>query len=55
VEVHDGHPFQVEAAVSVGGAKAKPGIQVYRYANRIPLLFEGGNDVVFVVANQKIK
>ena len=55
VDVHEGHPFSVEAAVSLGGAKAKPGVSVYRYANRIPLLFEGSNDVVSVVANTRIK
>ena len=36
----DGHAFVVEAAVSVGGRDIKPGINVYRFANRIPLLFE---------------
>ncbi len=30
----------MEAAVSVGGRDIKPGINVYRFANRIPLLFE---------------
>ena len=30
----------VEAAVSRGGRELKPGINVYRFANRIPLLFE---------------
>ena len=45
----------VEAAVSVGGARAKPGVQVFRFANRIPLLFEGGADVVSIVAHRKIK
>ena len=55
MDVHEGHPFSVEAAVSLGGAKAKPGVSVYRYANRIPLLFEGSNDVVSVVANTRIK
>jgi DNA topoisomerase VI subunit B len=54
LEIYEGHPFIVEAAVALGG-KAKPGIAVYRYANRIPLLFEGGNDVASVVANTKIK
>jgi len=53
--VYEGHPFIVEAAVSVGGRRAKSGLQVYRYANRIPLLFEGGNDVVNIVARNKIK
>jgi DNA topoisomerase-6 subunit B len=53
--VIEGHPFQVEAAVALGGRNAPPGIQVFRYANRIPLLFEGSNDVSHVVANKKIK
>eukprot|EP00967_Tisochrysis_lutea_P068777 scaffold90225_cov21-Tisochrysis_lutea.AAC.1 len=30
----------VEAAVSIGGRDARPGITAYRFANRIPLLFE---------------
>ena len=38
--VLEGHAFIVEAAVSVGGRDIKPGINVYRFANRIPLLFE---------------
>ncbi len=36
----EGHAFVAEAAVSVGGRDIKPGINVYRFANRIPLLFE---------------
>ena len=42
---YEGHAFLVEAAVSVGGEKLREGINVYRFANRIPLLFEGGGDV----------
>jgi len=41
-----GHPLVVEACVSLGGREVKPGFNVFRFANRIPLLFEGGNDVV---------
>lgn len=37
-----GHPFLVEAAVSIGGTQVREGINVYRFANRIPLLFETG-------------
>ena len=40
VRVLEGHAFIVEAAVSVGGRDLKPGINVHRFANRIPLLFE---------------
>ena len=38
--VHEGHAFIVEAAVSVGGKNIKPGLNIHRFANRIPLLFE---------------
>lgn len=40
MRVLEGHAFIVEAAVSIGGRDIKPGINVYRFANRIPLLFE---------------
>lgn len=52
---HEGHPFIVEAAVSVGGQNTKEGINVFRFANRIPLLFETGADVVTQVANKRIR
>jgi DNA topoisomerase VI subunit B len=55
VSVYEGHAFVIEAAVSMGGTNAKEGITVYRFANRIPLLFEGGADVVTRVATTKIK
>lgn len=52
----EGHGFLVEAAVSLGGKDlVKEGIQVYRFANRIPLLFEGGGDVSTRVATTHIK
>ncbi len=49
--VFEGHPFIVEAAVSLGGRlggtrEMRQGINVFRFANRIPLLFEPGSDVV---------
>ena len=61
---YEGHSFLVEAAVSLGGSGSssantvlikEEGITVCRFANRIPLLFEGGADVVTRVALQKIK
>jgi hypothetical protein len=52
---YEGHPFLVEAAVSLGGKDAKDGISVVRFANRIPLLFEAGADVSTRVAQTKIK
>ena len=51
---YEGHPFLVEAAVSLGGKEAKEGINVVRFANRIPLLFEAGADVCTRVATSKI-
>jgi DNA topoisomerase VI subunit B len=52
---YEGHPFIVEAGISLGGKDAKEGITVVRFANRIPLLFEGGADVATRVAQNKIK
>ena len=52
---YEGHPFIVEAAISLGGKETKEGITVFRFANRIPLLFEGGADVASRVALTKIK
>lgn len=52
---YEGHPFLVEAAVSLGGPNVKEGITVIRFANRIPLLFEGGADVATRVAHAKIR
>ncbi len=49
---HEGHPFIVEAAVSLGGKGIREGINIYRFANRIPLLFEVGADVVTRVAQK---
>jgi len=51
---HEGHPFLIEAAISLGGKKVREGINVYRFANRIPLLFEVGADVVTQVATKSI-
>ncbi len=52
--VLEGHAFVVEAAVSLGGRDIRPGINVYRFANRIPLLFEGGSDVITKTAMKRI-
>lgn len=54
VGVHEGHAFLVEAAVSLGGQNVKPGLNVFRFANRIPLLFEGGSDVISQTATNRI-
>ena len=52
---HEGHAFTVEAAVCLGAkdsAMEAGQVNVFRFANRIPLLFEGGNDVITKTANQ---
>ena len=54
VGVFEGHAFVVEAAVSMGGRNVKSGINIFRYANRIPLLFEGGSDVITRTAMKRI-
>ena len=50
--VFEGHSFIVEAAVSLGGKSIRPGINVIRFANRIPLVFEPGADVITKTANE---
>jgi DNA topoisomerase VI subunit B len=54
-DVFEGHAFIVEAGVALGGEGLKPGVNVYRFANRIPLLFEAGNDVVTKTAKEGIR
>ena len=52
--VHEGQPFLVEAAISLGGGNVREGINVFRFANRIPMLFESGADVITQVATKRI-
>jgi DNA topoisomerase VI subunit B len=54
-DVFEGHAFVVEVGIALGGVGLKPGITVYRFANRIPLLFEAGNDVVTRTAKENIR
>ena len=52
-----GYPFIVEAAVATGRTVRKthgPGITIYRFANRIPLLFDESSGVVWKAANRNI-
>jgi len=43
---YSGHPFIVETAIAYGGGiPAKDDILVYRFANRIPLLYDEASDV----------
>ncbi len=55
-KAYSGHPFIIEAAIGYGGgvsqyAQSKSGTLqdnkiIYRYANRIPLIFGAGNDII---------
>ncbi|MBT4540371.1 DNA topoisomerase VI subunit B [Candidatus Woesearchaeota archaeon] len=41
--VYRGNPFLIEAAIAYGGEQTKEGsINIFRYANRVPLLFQQG-------------
>lgn len=46
--VHEGHPFIVETGVAYGG-DIDAGISLYRFANRIPLLYDESSDVTYRV------
>jgi len=48
---YSGFPFIVEMGIAYGGDISTRGIKVYRYANRIPLLYDEGSDVVLKVVN----
>jgi len=52
---YSGFPFIVEAAIAYGG-KIPPSenIQIYRFANKIPLLYDERADVVWKVVSEKI-
>ncbi|MHA2098294.1 MAG: DNA topoisomerase VI subunit B [Candidatus Kariarchaeaceae archaeon] len=59
---YEGHPFIIEAAIGYGGgvssAASSKGVTVvdnrviYRFANRIPLIFGAGSDLITSVVNQ---
>ncbi len=42
---YSGHPFIVETAIAYGGDVPKDDFPVYRFANRIPLLYDEASDV----------
>lgn len=60
VNAYSGHAFVIEAAIAYGGKQleeekddisGKSTVRIYRFANRIPLLFGAGNDVITKVIN----
>ena len=51
--VYSGYPFIVEVAVAYGGGIPRTGdILLYRFANRIPLLYDEASDVSWKVVHQ---
>ena len=48
---YSGFPFIIEMGIAYGGKITSRGIKVYRFANRIPLLYDEGSDVVLKVVN----
>ena len=49
---YSGFPFVVEMGIAYGGNISSRGEKVYRFANRIPLLYDEGSDVVLKVVNE---
>ena len=51
---YSGFPFLVEVGVAYGGRTLQPGVKLFRFANRIPLLYDESSDVSFEVLNQEV-
>ncbi|MDE1769479.1 MAG: DNA topoisomerase VI subunit B [Thaumarchaeota archaeon] len=49
---YSGFPFIVEMGIAYGGDIPPNGLKVYRFANRIPLLYDEGSDVVLKIVNE---
>jgi len=49
---YSGFPFVVEMGIAYGGEIPSNGPKVFRFANRIPLLYDEGSDVVLKVVNE---
>ncbi len=49
---YSGFPFIVEMGMAYGGAIQTNAIQLYRFANRIPLLYDEGSDVALKVIEE---
>jgi DNA topoisomerase-6 subunit B len=51
---YSGFPFLVEVGLAYGGKVLQPGVKLYRFANRIPLLYDESSDVSFKVLNEEV-
>ncbi len=49
-----GNPFIVEAALAWGGGAIEPSDKpiIYRFANKVPLIYDEGNDVVRKIVDE---
>lgn len=51
---YSGFPFIVEVSVAYGSKVLPSGVSLFRFANRIPLLYDEGSDVSWKIVNQDI-
>ncbi len=51
---YSGFPFIVEVGVAYGGKVLRPGVTLFRFANRIPLLYDEGSDISWKIVSQDI-
>lgn len=51
---YSGYPFIVEVGLAYGGKYIPPGLTLYRFANRIPLLYDEASDVAWKVIKEDI-
>ena len=51
---YSGFPFIVEVGLAYGGKVAHGGVKLYRYANRIPLLYDEGSDIAWQVVKDLV-
>ena len=51
---YSGFPFLVEVGIAYGGKVLQPGVKLFRFANRIPLLYDESSDVSFQVLNEEV-
>ena len=51
---YSGFPFIVEVGIAYGGQVEAGGIRLYRFANKIPLLFDEASDVSWKIVNDEV-
>jgi len=51
---YSGFPFLVEVGIAYGGKVLQPGVKLFRFANRIPLLYDESSDVSFKILNEEV-